>query len=223
MEELKENFNYKHAKSSWMSAAESLRLVAHLCDIGVVDGNLDSFMMEGSYHNYVVELGAPPAGTSYFAACVPMVFALLNSIELSIKGYEYAAYPQRAPRSPQRLSDLLDLFNAASYPKDPAVDALARKYTGDSAPELIVRFLAQSGMKVGDLLAMRRFINNNNFFNVVEPFEQFCYGTEEGKRFFEEVGKDVAPARAGISGLIAAIDDDGVPSGAVLALMLDPA
>jgi hypothetical protein len=105
-----ETYRYIHAKSSWMSAREALQMVEKLAEMGAEDGNIDSYMRQGVYNDYLRERGEPEFGTSDFIATVPMMYQLANGVELTLKGYTYATNPGEAPRGPLKLAAMLESF-----------------------------------------------------------------------------------------------------------------
>jgi hypothetical protein len=217
---IKENFQYKHAKASWMSAWEAFRLVGYLAGIGAAEGNIDSVMRAGKFNKIYEEVLSPPAGRSDFRSCVPMIYTLVNGIELFIKACEYAAYPERVRTAPPKVPDLLAAFAAAPYPKDEFFVALARVYTGGAPPDLLRRFLAQSGLSAADLLTTRRHISDNGFFTTLERYQPLLFDQAEGRVFFAEVLAAVEPVIPRAGALAGDIDDDGHPGRLVQALLV---
>jgi len=217
MDVVKENFNLKQAKSAWLSAADDFKMVAALAEIGAAQGSIDSYMKEGDYGAFA-EAYDIPADSSNFQSCVPLLYCLVNGIELFIKASEYAAYPDRAPNRPQKLPELIEAFKSAPYPKNEAVLALVEKYTGDQAPELMQRFLENSGKSMADLLVMRRHIGTGNFFSALEAFEPLVYTEEEGRLFFSALHDELSAVIACTDELFFDIDEDGNPGALVEAL-----
>lgn len=220
MLQVKENFNYKHAKASWMSAAEAFKLVGYLSEIGAAEGSIDSLMRAGKYNKFFEDAAAPPQGQSDFRSCVPLIYTLINGIEMFIKACEYAAYPERVPAAPSKLPALIAAFDRAPYPKDASILALVHTYTGEGAPDLLKRFLARSGLTVADLLMIRRHISNHGFFTAIERYQPLLFDSEEGKRFFAMVLADVTPVIPLTTAFAAAIDDDGNPGRPVKMLLV---
>jgi hypothetical protein len=110
-----------------MSAREALQMVEKLAEMGAEDGNIDSYMRQGVYNDYLRERGEPEFGMSDFIATVPMMYQLANGVELTLKGYTYATNPGEAPRGPLKLAAMLESFRADA--SDEAGDAEA----GDEA------------------------------------------------------------------------------------------
>jgi hypothetical protein len=210
MTQPKENFNYKHAKSSWMSALEAFKLVGYLAEIGAAEGSIDSFMREGKFNQFYEEVAKPPEGQSDFRTCVPLVYTLINGIELYIKACEYAAYPERVPKAPPKLTDLLAAFAAAPYPKDEIVKGFINTYT-TAVPSLLERFLTGSGKTIADLLRMRRHYSFNGFFAAIEQYEPLLFDRAEGKHFFAELLADVTPVIPIVEAFVNGIDEEGNP------------
>ncbi|MDR1603775.1 MAG: hypothetical protein LBS10_03150 [Gracilibacteraceae bacterium] len=217
----KENFNYKHAKSSFMSALESFKLVHYLADIGEKEGNVDSVMRAGKFNQYFEEVLDLAPGQSDFRSAVPLVYTLLNGIELFIKGCEYTAYPERVPKAPPKLANLLTAFRGAVYPKPEPVVRLVEIYTtGEGIPALLARFLEKNGKAMNDLLTVRRFISYDGFFNVIEQYEPLLFGQAEGREFFAAVRAAVESALAPVETLMNDIDEDGFPGSLAKAMFV---
>ncbi|MDR0514792.1 MAG: hypothetical protein LBG81_06500 [Coriobacteriaceae bacterium] len=217
MEAQKENFNHKHAKSSWMSASDDFTLIREFAEVGAREGSIDSIMKEGKYGQFLAVAGEPPQGMSDFRSCITLVYAIYNGIELYLKAYEYAAYPERAPKAPPKFCDLLARYQEAPWKKDDCA-AFIDRYTGKDAPELLQRFLKASGLSVEELLVMRRQINNANFFSLLESYKPLLYSPEEGKEFFAALEREVTPLMEDSQAKYKDIDDDGVPGDVVAAL-----
>ena len=217
----KENFNYKHAKSSWMSAADDFKLVAHAGDIGVAEGNIDEMMNAGSFAEYSELIGSPPKGQGNFQAFIPFMYETLNGIELYIKACEYVAYPERVPQAIRKFPELLAAWSGAAYPKDQVAQTFISKYTGTALPALLGRFLAASGKQTSDLFSIRRYVSHSNFARVMSEYKPLFYTVDEGREFFAELLKDVTPMLANCVELQGCIDDDGNPNEQILDMALE--
>ncbi|MDR1962108.1 MAG: hypothetical protein LBQ16_07490 [Gracilibacteraceae bacterium] len=207
---------YKHAKSSWMSARESFALADYLAGVGEAEGSIDPVMREGKFRQYYQEVQAPPEGQSDFRSCVPLVYSILNGIELFIKACEYAAYPWRAPKV-RAFPSLLQAYAEGPYPKEQAFGHLIETYTGDGGPDLLRKFLAGSGQTLRDLLTVRRHISYDGFFTALERYNPLFYTRAEGREFFRTVKSDVTPVILSAQALAKDIDDDGNPGALVKA------
>jgi hypothetical protein len=213
-----ESYRYIHAKSSWMSAREALQMVEKLAEMGAEDGNIDSYMRQGVYGDYLQGTGEPEFGTSDFIATVPMVYMIANGVELMLKGYTYAIRPDEAPSGPLKISAMLTRF-CEDPVEDEVVSAFIRTYTEDERlPPLLAQFMKANGMSAGDLYNERRFLNNTSFYQIIERYQSYLYSWEEGKRFYQGVLKDVRSVLPLIEGLQADIDSEGVPGDQVKAL-----
>jgi hypothetical protein len=221
MTQEKENFKHKHAKSAWLSAGEDLILLTKLIDIGLEQGSIDEFMLEGRYSIMVEEIGSPPEGMADYRSLVPLTYQIYNSIEMLLKGYEYAAFPNDQLKSVPKLIWLLQRFEQYNYVQDATVAAYVRKYVDDaSIPALLRDFLTESGLGVSHLINARRFINNNNFFSAVSNYKPYYFDYERGRAFFAELNGDVRPVLSHVEQLFANIDDDGNPGELVRSLQV---
>jgi hypothetical protein len=242
MAELKENFNYKHAKSSWLSASQDFKIVLSLAQAGEEAGSIDDIMRNGEYGDIIGRIGAMrgvepggaggtagasgaadaagAAGASDFLSCVPLLYMLLNGIELYVKAYEYAAWPERQPKAPRKFPELLATFKASEYPKDEAVVSFIDAWTAGAWPDLPQRFLDGSGLSIADLLGMRRHISANNLDAVLGSYRSLPFTPEEGREFFKELKEGCGLMIDSTDGLFEAIDDDGNPNEQILALRL---
>jgi len=213
-----EEFRYKHAKSAWMSAIESFEIARGLAETGVDEGNIDAFMMAGSYRVYVEDVGAPPAGTSNFLTLVPLTFSVINGIELAIKAYQYAGHPDVAPRTMPKLPELIKQFKA-DFPQEGLFGAFIDKYTNEAAmPALLARFLQENKLTALEFTGARRYLNNTNFFTVIEKYGPVFFTPGEGKAYFTELIADLKPVLARLAVLEADIDSEGVPGSLIQAL-----
>lgn len=213
-----ESYRYIHAKSSWMSAREALQLAQKLAEMGAEDGNIDSYMRQGVYNDYLKAHGEPEFGTSDFIATVPMVYMITNGVELIIKGYLYAAHPEEAPSAPPKLPDMIARFKA-EFPDNDLMLGFVNSYTEDELlPELLGRFLAENGVKLAELYKERRFLNNASFFSITDRYQGMVYNWDEGKAFYQTVLEQVEAVLPVIEELQADIDSDGLPGAKVTAL-----
>jgi len=220
-ERVEENFSYKHAKSSWMSAIEHLALVETLAGVGEREGSIDSALQASNYQDYLAGLSDPGLHKNNFLACVPLLFAILRSIELYIKACEYVGYPKRVPTRPINLPELLDIFSRATYEKDPAVEVFIEKYTSDDLlPELVSRFLEGSDKTMNDLLRVRLQLTDLALYRVLSEYESMVYDIEEGKAFFSELKHDILPVISSAEKLQGNIDENGIPGSLVLKLIV---
>ena len=215
-----ENFSYKHAKASWITAFENFTLVKSFAEVGSRDGTIDSIMEEGNYRIYLEEMGASEEGYGNFVSCIPMIYTMLKGIELYIKAYEYVGYPERMPTAPKKLPELVEVFSAASYEKDAEVVAFIEKYTNRQPPQLIDRFLKNSGKTMDDLLAARLQISVAGFFTTLMQYEPMAFTLEEGRVFFQELLEDIKPAITSCEKLLADIDENGVPGSLIAGLAI---
>jgi hypothetical protein len=204
-----------------MSAREALQLAEKLAEMGAEDGNIDSYMRQGLYNEYLREHGELEFGTSDFIATVPLVYMLTNGVELTVKAYLYAAHPTEAPSGPPKLPLLLERFHTefAGDEAVSAVSAFVRAYTVESElPELLAKFLRANEMSLDELYSQRRFLNNTSFYSILERYQSFLYTWDEGKAFYQKVLADVRGVLALIDELQADIDSDGIAGEKVKAL-----
>jgi hypothetical protein len=217
----KEPFKYKHAKSSWMSAVENLAIAEEIAAAGLAAGNLEEYMAEGGYSVYVAEVGAPPAGQGNFITAVPAIYAVYNALELIAKGYEYVAFPDDRLGKILRFLELVEAFNQRAYAAEQPVAALYHKYLNDETiPGLLHEFLQAQGKDVASILATRRFLAQNNYFNAMEDYEAFYFDAEQGKAFFQELLDDIVPLKEHMTMMQLSIDEDGIPKDNILALKI---
>jgi hypothetical protein len=213
-----ETYRYIHAKSSWMSAREALLLAEKLAEMGAEDGNIDSYMRQGVYGEYLQETGELEFGTSDLIATVPLVYMILNGVELILKGCHYAAHPDEAPSGPLKLSAMLEDFSR-DFTGDAAISDFVRTYTEDERlPELLVKFLQANGMNLKDLYGERRFLNNSSFYQILDRYKSYPHAWDEGRTFYQEVLRDVQSVLPLIEELQADIDSEGVAGDRVRAL-----
>ncbi len=217
-----ENFTYKHAKSSWITAYEHLSIVETLAKRGIEEGSLDSLMQAENdldYRDRFSESGI----ANNFLACVPLLFLLLRAIELYIKAFEYVAYPSSVPKKPYKLRDLVALYSAAPYRKIPADEAFIRKYTSDDGvPNLVSRFLKASGKSMDDLLTMRLHISKAGLDRTLSDFTSLSFDESEGRDFFRELKEDIAPLLSSCNALQSDIDAEGIPGSLVEGFAVEP-
>jgi hypothetical protein len=218
----KEEFRYKHAKSSWMSAIDNLDIVREICSLGARDGNIEDYMKEGGYGAYVFELGEPPEGQGNFISATPVVYALYNAMEMILKGYEHAAYPNARMTKVYKLPELIKNFKERAYSSEAEMNGFLDKYLNDDKlPALMAAFFKESGKTVDDIVNMRRYIGTNNYFNAVtDNFKALYYTPEEGKAFFNEVLDDIKPVGEHVTALQLDINEDGKPGELVSALQI---
>jgi hypothetical protein len=201
-----------------MSAREALQLAQKLAEMGAEDGNIDSYMRQGVYNDYLKAHGEPEFGTSDFIASVPMVYMITNGVELIIKGYLYAAHPDEAPSAPPKLPEMIQRFKA-EFPDNDPILAFINSYTEDDLlPELFARFLAENGVKLAELYKERRFLNNASFYSITDRYQGMIYSWEDGKAFYQRVLEQVNSVLPIIDELQADIDSDGVPGERAAAL-----
>jgi hypothetical protein len=213
-----ESYRYIHAKSSWMSAREALLMVEKLAEMGAEDGNIDSYMRQGIYGDYLQEVGEPESGTSNFIATVPLVYMIANGVELMLKGYYYAAHPDQAPRGPLKFNTLLEDFRR-EFPEETQAGSFLTPYTADDRPPaLLAAFLQANGMGMRDVYRERRFLNNTSFYSITERYKPYYYDWDEGRAFYQAVLEDVREILPVIDALQADIDSEGVPGDRVKAL-----
>ncbi|MDR1016768.1 MAG: hypothetical protein LBL67_04820 [Coriobacteriales bacterium] len=206
-----EHFKLKHAKSMWMSAEQNLGIARDLAKMGGKEGNLEEYMAEGGYGNYLAEVVRPPRGQGNFISTVPLFYAIYNGIELALKAYDFAAYPEEKLKKVYKTPELVERVSARSIANDLSIMPLVDKYMDFvSLPPLLRDFLTANQMDVAAVLAKRRFIGSNNWFNAVEGYQDFFYTAEQGKAYFAEVLADVEPAVAVVERLMDDIDEDGV-------------
>ena len=216
-----EAYRYIHAKSSWMSAHEALLLAEKLAEMGAEDGNIDSYMCQGVYGEYIGEHGELKFGTSDFIATVPLVYMITNGVELIVKAYLYAAHPAEAPAGPPKLPAMLERFYT-EFVNEEAVCRFVRTYTVDAElPQLLGKFLRTNEMGLDELYCQRRFLNNTSFYSILERYRSYLYAWDEGKVFYQKVLEDVQSVLERIDGLQADIDSDGIPGDKVKALRRD--
>jgi hypothetical protein len=213
-----ETYRYIHAKSSWMSAREALLLAGKLAEMGAEDGNIDSYMCQGVYGEYLRETGELEYGTSDFVATVPLVYMVLNSVELILKGYHYAAHPDEAPRDPLKLPAMLEGFSR-DFTGEAAISDFVEIYTKDEKlPELLMKFLQAQEMCLRDLYGERRFLNNSSFYHILNRYKTYPYPWDEGRLFYQKVLEDTQNVLPFIEELQADIDSEGVAGDKVGAL-----
>jgi hypothetical protein len=214
-----ESYRYIHAKSSWMSAREALLMVEKLAEMGAEDGNIDSYMLQGVYGDYRRETGGLEFGLSDFIATVPLVYMITNGVELTLKGYHYAAHPDRAPHGPLKFDALLKDFHQ-TFADEKETDDFIRTYTEDDRlPALLADFMRANGMSIRDVYRERRFLNNTSFYSILDRYKPYHYHWEgEGKPFYEQVLDDARKVLPIIEGLQADIDSEGVPGEMVMRL-----
>jgi hypothetical protein len=218
MEIVMETYRYIHAKSSWMSAREALQLAEKLAEMGAEDGNIDSYMRQGVYGEYLREAGELEFGTSDFIATVPLVYMILNGVELILKGCFYATHPDEAPAGPLKLPALLESFSEG-FKGDAVIEDFVRTYTKDELlPELLTGFLQENGMSLDDLYGERRFLNTSSFYHILDRYGSQLYTWEEGRPFYQKVLKDTRSVLPLIEELQADIDSDGIAGEKVRAL-----
>jgi hypothetical protein len=219
-----ETYRYIHAKSSWMSAREALQMVEKLAEMGSEDGNIDSYMRQGVYSDYLRTAGEPEFGTSDFIATVPMMYMIANSVELILKGYTYAAHPSDAPREPLKLDRMIKHFHedfggSDATENEATIQAFIRTYTEDEQlPQLFAKFMQANEMSMDALYQERRFLNNTSFYQVVERYQPYLYTWEEGKPFYQKILEDVQSVLPIIEEMQADINSDGIPGEKVKAL-----
>jgi hypothetical protein len=213
-----ETYRYIHAKSSWMSAREALQLAEKLAEMGAEDGNIDSYMRQGVYGEYLREAGELEFGTSDFIATVPLVYMILNGVELILKGYSYAAHPEVAPSGPPKLSVIREGF-FRDFTGESTISDFVRTYTeDDQLPGLLARFLQRNEMVLDDLYRERRFLNTSSFYHILDRYASYPYTWDEGRPFYQKVLDDVRSVLPLIEGLQADIDSEGVAGEKVKAL-----
>jgi hypothetical protein len=213
-----ETYRYIHAKSSWMSAREALLLAEKLAEMGAEDGNIDSYMRQGVYGEYLRTTGELEFGTSDFVATVPLVYMILNSVELILKGCHYASHPDKAPRGPLKLPAMLEDFSR-DFTGDAMIGDFVKTYTEDERlPELFAKFLQDNGMNLKDLYGERRFLNNSSFYQILDRYKSYPYVWDEGRLFYQEVLRRVQSVLPLVEELQADIDSEGVAGDKVRAL-----
>ncbi|MDR0349958.1 MAG: hypothetical protein LBH64_00195 [Coriobacteriales bacterium] len=213
-----ESYRYIHAKSSWMSAREALQLAEKLAEMGAEDGNIDSYMSQGVYGDYLQQNGEPEYGTSDFIATVPMMYMVTHGVDLILKGYLYAAHPDEAPSSPPKLAEMIASFRAELADEEIALDFISTYSELDRLPELFARYLRESGKDLNELYKERRFLNNSSFYRIIDQYDSFMYSWEDGRRFYQEVLDDLRAILPLVEELQADIDSEGVPGDKVKAL-----
>jgi hypothetical protein len=214
-------YRYVHAKSSWMSARDELVMVAEMAELGEKDGNLDAMMKDGLYGAYLAEVEAPEPGYSFFISVVPMVYSLLNSIELTMKAFNYVGHPTEAPKNVLKFADYLDKFHA-DFSEQTIFTTFIDTYTQqDNLPVLLKDFLVANDMQICDLFNIRRNTKSTSFFTLVEPFKPYPYSPEQGKAFFAQVKADASKIHQLLDCLQAGIDEDGNPTPAIEELKRD--
>jgi hypothetical protein len=175
-------------------------------------------MRQGVYGEYLQEAGELEFGTSDLVATVPLVYMILNSVELILKGYHYASHPNEAPSGPLKLPAMLEDFSR-DFTGDTAISDFVRTYTEDERlPELLVKFLQANGMGLKDLYGERRFLNNSSFYHILDHYQSYPYAWDEGRLFYQEVLRDVQSVLPLIEELQADIDSEGVAGDKVRAL-----
>jgi hypothetical protein len=203
-----------------MSAYEALQMAEKLSEMGVEDGNIDYYMRQGVYNDYLLEFGEPEFGTSDFIATVPMVYMIANGLELLLKAYVYAAHVDETPKGPLKLKQNLERFKA-DFPEETVIIEFLETYTeDDKLPELLARFLHDNEMTIDDLYKERRFLNNTSFFNITDRYKRFLYTWDEGREFYQKVLSDVKSVLPIIDELQRDIDSDANPGEKVLALLI---
>ncbi|MDR1013587.1 MAG: hypothetical protein LBL86_01220 [Coriobacteriales bacterium] len=213
-----ETYRYIHAKSSWMSAREALQLAEKLAEMGAEDGNIDSYMRQGVYGDYLQQAEELEYGTSDFIATVPLMYMVTHGVDLILKGYMYAGHPQEAPQAPPKLADMLERFRAEFADETVVSEFIDTYIDPDKLPQLFAVYLREVGKDLDDLYKERRFLNNASFYRIIEQYKPYVYTWEDGKRFYQEVLEDLRSVLPVIEALQADIDSEGVPGDKVKAL-----
>jgi hypothetical protein len=212
-------YRYIHAKSSWMSAAESFEVAVRLAESGVKDGNVDEYMLQGVYKQYLEEKGDPGEGMSYFIASVPLAYMIANGIELALKGFRYAGHPSEAPTAIFKLPDLVEMF-VAEFPEEEWMQALIKRYlTDEGLPELLAGFMKANGLPAGEFYNTRRYLSSTSFFKLAERYsDPYPVSADVARPFYQQVLEDAEDAMNRLADLQDDVDEDGNPGDAVKAL-----
>jgi hypothetical protein len=201
-----------------MSAREALQMVEKLAEMGAEDGNIDAYMRQGVYGDYLKEAEEPEFGTSDFIATVPLVYMIANGVELLLKGYTYAMHPSEAPSGPLKTPAMLESFREDPIDNE-TISGFIKTYTEDEKlPELLAKFMKANEMGADDLYKERRFLNNTSFYQVIERYQSYLYTWDEGRPFYQSVLDGVSDVLPLIEELQADIDSDGIPGDKVKAL-----
>ncbi|MDR3316427.1 MAG: hypothetical protein LBS98_08175 [Coriobacteriales bacterium] len=213
-----ENYPFIHAKSSWMSAHETLRLAQKLAEIGAAEGNIDSYMRQGVYDDYLQAFGEPEEGSSNFIATVPLLYAMTNALELLVKGLMYVSHPKAVSKRIYKTPELIKKVRE-EHPAETDILCFIDAYgSTDGLPELFAEFLKENELSIEDFYGVRRYFAQTSFFSIVDRYKPIFYTVAQGRLFYQRVLDDIHAIMPTLEALKDGINEDGIPDAHVRGL-----
>jgi hypothetical protein len=193
-----------------MSAHETLRLAEKLAEIGAREGNIDSYMRQGVYDDYLQAVGEPEEGSSNFIATVPLMYAMTNAVELLVKGLMYVSHPGAVSKKIYKTPELIRIVRE-EHPSETDILRFVDAYgSADGLPGLFADFLAENGLSIEEFYGARRYFAQTSFFSIVDRYKPFFYTIEQGKPFYQRILDDIAAVAPTLEALKDGINEDGV-------------